>query len=250
MFMFGAGETFAIPLVDASGNAIGNATPIRVMTQQSASLDFSADTKELFGQNQFAVDVARGKAKISGKISAASVFGRAINTLFFSQSVASGTMSTINIDAAGTTVALTVSITPPNSGTYTEDLGVIDSNGIPYVRVASGPTTGQYSLSGSTYTFASADVGKTVFINYRYSYSLAGAQNISLTNLAMGASPTLKLMMQSSYQGKRSLAVLNRVVFTKLGLLSTKLDDYNIPELEFSAFADGANSVGNIYLSE
>lgn len=250
MFMFGAGETFAVPLVDASGNTISNATPVRVMTQQGASLDFSADTKELFGTNQFAVDVARGKAKIGGKVSTASVFGRAVNGLFFSQSVASGTMSAINVDAAGTTVAATVAITPPASGTFTEDLGVIDTNGIPLVRVASAPAVGQYSLSGSTYTFAAGDVGKTVFINYRYSYTLAGAQNISLTNLAMGASPTLKLLMQSTYQGKRCLTVLNRVVFTKLGLLATKLDDYNIPELEFSAFADGANSVGNIYLSE
>jgi hypothetical protein len=250
MFLFGAGETFAIPLVDASGNTISNPTPIRCMTQQSASLDFSADTKELYGQNQFAVDVARGKAKISGKISMASVFGRAINALFFSQSVAAGTMSAINVDLVGSTIATTVTPTIPGSGTYTEDLGVIDTNGIPYVRVASAPATGQYSLSGGVYTFAAADVGKTAFINYRYSYTLAGSQNISLTNLAMGASPTLSVKMQTSYQGKRCLVSLNRVVFTKLGLLGTKLDDYSIPELEFSAFADGANQVGNIYVSE
>jgi hypothetical protein len=131
-----------------------------------------------------------------------------------------------------------------------QDLGVIDSAGIPLVRVASAPTTGQYSVAAGVYTFASANVGQTVFISYRYSYTLTSANNISLTNLAMGAVPTFQAMMHCNYKGRRALVVLSVAQFSKLGLLSTKMDDHNIPEMEFSAYANAAGSVGNIYSEE
>src|SRR5581483_11374955 len=77
-------------------------------------------------------------------------------------------------DATGAAIPATpYQITPtvPSSGTWLADLGVVDINGNPYTRVASAPATGQYSVAAGVYTFAAADTGKTVYINFRYTVS-------------------------------------------------------------------------------
>jgi len=253
MLVFGAGNLFGIPLQDAAGNTITNPTPIRVGTMQSMSIDFQGDLKELYGQNQMPIDIARGKVKTTGKFSGAQIIGAAVNTLYFGQTMTAGTQVAVNVDDVGAAIPATpYQITPtvPGSGTWQEDLGVIDSNGIPMTCVASSPATGQYSVSAGVYTFAAADTTKTVFINYKYSATLASAKDIPLINLPMGAAPRFKALMVTSYAGKKALVQLNSVVATKLQLLATKLDDYNIPDFEFGAFADSSNTLGHIYLQE
>ena len=48
------------------------------------------------------------------------------------------------------------------------DRGVIYTNGAPLTLVTGTPSLGQYAVSGSVYTFAAADAGKTVAISYAY----------------------------------------------------------------------------------
>lgn len=253
MLIFGAGDIFGIPLQDASGNAITNPTPIRVGAMQSMSIDFQGDLKELYGQNQMPIDVARGKVKTTGKFNGAQMIGAAVNTLYFGQTMVAGTQTAVYVDNTGSPIPSTpYTITPtvPSSGTWAEDCGVIDANGLPMTRVASAPAAGQYSVSAGVYTFAAADTGKTVFINFRYTATLASAKDIPIINLPMGAAPRFKALMATSYGGKKALVQLNSVVSTKLQLLATKLDDYNIPDFEFGAFADSSNVLGHIYLQE
>lgn len=253
-FLFGAGSVFGIPIQDAAGNAITNGTPIQIGVMQEMSLEFSGDVKELYGQNQFAVDVGRGKAKVGGKIKGAQVSGSAINSLFFGQTMTSGQGMVAYIDSTGTAVPgtpFTITPTPPATGTWVEDLGVRDSNGIDMAKVASAPAAGQYSVSGvGVYLFNIADVAKVVFINYRYSHTLASARKIVVNNVQMGAAPLLRALMQVDYRGKRALVILPNALFTKLALFSTKLDDYSVPEEDFSCFADSTGNVATIYTSE
>ncbi|MCL2658773.1 MAG: hypothetical protein FWD62_15460 [Betaproteobacteria bacterium] len=253
-FLFGAGDFYGIPLTDALGNTVANPTPIKLGVLQEMSLEFSGDVKELYGQYKFAVDVAGGKNKISGKVKHAQISGAAVSSLFFGQGMSSGTMMAAYSDTTGAAIPAapsTITIAPPGTGTFIEDLGVIDSNGLPMTCVASAPTAGQYSVSATgVYTFVTADSGKTVFISYRYSAAAAGAKLISVTNQPMGAAPLIKAQMQVSYRGKRALVVLHNAIFTKLGLFGTKLDDYSVPELDFSGFANGAQQVADIYVSE
>lgn len=249
-FNFGAGEFYGVPLTDAAGNAISNPTPIRIGIMQEMSLEFSTDVKELHGQYQFAVDVGRGKGKVGGKVKGAQINGQALNSLFFGQTQTGGTLQAVNSDTTGQVIPATPFTITPSSGTWLEDLGVIDANGVPLKRVASAPATGQYSVSAGVYTFAAADTGTTVFINYRYSSSSAGAQKIAITNQLMGAAPLIKAHMQVAYRGKKSLVTLYSAMFTKLMLYSTKLDDYSIPEQDFSAFANGAGQIADIFVSE
>lgn len=252
--VFGAGDFFAVPLTDAQGNAISNPTPIQIGAMQEMSLDFSGDLKELHGQKQFALATARGKVKTTGKFKGAQIHGAALNSLFFGTGVAAGTMNAINTDSVGAvipTTPFTITPTVPNSGTFVTDLGVLDTNAIPMTCVASAPAAGQYSVSNGVYTFNTADAGKKVFINYRFSYTLASAKRITLTNVSMGQAPAFKAYMQTTFQGKRALVILESVVSTKLSLLATKQDDFSVPSVDFSASADSSGTtLGDIYVQE
>ncbi|MFX7021362.1 hypothetical protein ABTI29_21025, partial [Acinetobacter baumannii] len=75
--------------------------------------------------------------------------------------------------------------------TFVKDLGVTDAKAIPLKRVASAPATGQYSVDAATgaYTFAAADAGKTVFISFKYTATVAGAKSGVVSNLDMGYTP-------------------------------------------------------------
>ena len=254
MMSFGAGDVYATQIQDASGNAITNASPIRIAGLQEMSIDFQGDLKEYYGQSRYALYVAQGKVKTTGKMKGAFIDAVSLNTLFFGLGTTSGTMKAVNVDNTGTVVPstpFTITPTVPNGGTFVEDLGVRNASGQIMTKVASAPTTGQYSVAAGVYTFAAADVGVKMFTSFSYTYTDVGAKRISLQNLAMGATPILKLHYMTQYQGKRALVVLESVISQKLGLFSAKNDDFSVPELEFTAQADASGlNLGDIYLQE
>lgn len=250
---FGAGIMYGVPLLDAQGNTITNPTPVKFGIMQEMSLEFSGDIKELYGENQSAYFAARGKVKVSGKVKAAQLSGTHLNNLFFGSAMTSGSLGAIYTDLTGAVIPGTpYNITPtvPNSGTWTQDLGVVDANAVPMTRVASAPATGQYSVAAGVYTFAAADTGKRMFINFSYTSTNTLAKKISVQNLPMGYAPTFQAFMETTYQGKRTLVKLYNAISPKLALLSTKQDDFSVPEFEFSCFSDASNNVADIWISE
>lgn len=60
---FGSGEVFAEMITDAYGNRVQNATPVRIMGLQEMSVDLSAELKEFYGQNRFALAVAPSRLR-------------------------------------------------------------------------------------------------------------------------------------------------------------------------------------------
>ena len=253
---FGAGEVFAKMVTDANGAPVANATPIRIMGLQEMSVDLSAELKEYYGQNRFALAVAQGKVKVSGKMKGALINGLALNTLFFGAEFASGTMKAIHADTTGKQIpsvsAHTIQVAPPSSGTFTADAGVQGSDGTTYVKVTGSPQAGQYSVSlNGLYTFSADDKGKTVYPSYTYTYAVAGAKKIDLTNMAMGNTPTFSLSYLTQFKGKKALLELESVVSGKLGLFGTKNDDFSVPELDFTASTDEAGfKVGTLWVQE
>lgn len=251
-YSFGSGNLWGIPLTDAVGTAITNPTPIKFGALQEASVELTFDVKELHGQSQFPLAIGRGKGKVSGKAKFAQIFGAAYNSIFFGQTLSSGTLTSDWIETAGTAIPatpFTITPTPPNSGTWSVDLGVLDSNGLPMTRVASAPAAGQYSVSAGVYTFAAADTGKTVFINYQYTATLAGASKIDVMNQPLGYIPTFKVELFAPYAGKSMCLTLPLCVGTKL-TFPTKLDDFMIPEFDFSGMADGSGKVLTLNFTE
>lgn len=244
-FVFGSGILWGTPTTDAAGNAISNPTPVQFGTLQDVSLDVAFENKTLHGQNQFAVAVGRGKGKITGKAKFAQINGLLLNSLLFGQTMTAGIVSDV-YDTTGTTVPAsspyTVTPTVPGSGTWLADLGVRDANGLPMTRVASSPTTGQYSVSNGAYTFAAADTAKTVFINYQYSATSTTAQKSTVQNVVMGYAPAFRVDLFTPFQGKSMIWTLPNAISTKLSI-ATKLDDFAMPEFDFEGFADGSGNV-------
>ncbi|WP_151765193.1 hypothetical protein [Acinetobacter soli] len=244
-YLFGAGKIFATPIQDVYGNPITNGTPVEVGVLQSTSVDISYDLKELYGRGQFAVDAARGKGSIKCKATMGRINGALLNSIFFGGVVTEGGITAVAQTINGEIITSTA-LTPvvPNSGTFAKDLGVTDSKAIPLKRVASSPATGQYSVDEATgaYTFASADTGKTVFISFKYSATVAGAKSGIVSNLDMGYTPEFRTELFRDYKGKFFGMEFFRCVSNKLAF-SSKQDDYDLPEFEFQPMADDLGRV-------
>lgn len=244
-YAFGSGLLWGTPLQDSSGTAITTPSPILFGTLQDVSIDISFETKTLHGQNQFPVAVGRGKGKITGKSKFAQINGTLFNSLFFGQTLASGLVAA-QYDTTGVLVPATpfqVTVTPPNSGSFSRNLGVIDSNGSTMTQVAATPVAGQYTVNSSgLYTFASADTGKRVFINYEYTATSTTARKSTVQNLPMGYAPTFRADFSVPYQGKVLTLSLPNCIGGKLGL-GGKNDDFNVNEFDFEAFADPSGQV-------
>jgi hypothetical protein len=244
--IFGPGVAWGTPLVDYQGNAIANPQPIMIAAQQDISFDFSWDEKMAYGQNQFPIEAARGKGKITGKISNVRILGQLWNSLVFGQTQTNGIYANY-FDQTGSTIPspsgpYTIVVTPPSSGTWNYGLGVRDSNDLPMTLVASGPTTGQYSVSAGTYTFAAADAGKKVFIDYNYTATSTTAHKGTIINSQMGYAPYFQLDWTESHYGNLVTFTCPRVLLSKFNL-NTKLDDYTYPEYDFTVFADPSGNI-------
>lgn len=252
-YLFGAGKLFATPILDVYGQPIVNPTPVEIGVMQSVSVDLSYDLKELYGRGQFAVDAARGKGSIKCKATIGRISGALLNSIFFGGVVADGGMDVVTQTINGEKIQTGGTLTPvvPNAGTFVKDLGVTDAKAIPLKRVASAPVTGQYSVDQATgeYTFAVADVGKVVFISFKYSATVAGAKSGLVNNLDMGYTPEFSVNLQREYKGKFMGLEFFRCTSNKLGF-SSKQDDYDLPEFEFQPMADDLNRVFSWNTSE
>lgn len=250
-FAFGAGVLVGTAQTDAYGVALAAPTPIQFGIMQECSVDFNFDIKELFGQYQFPVAVGRGKGKIGGKAKMAQLNGLTMSSLFFGQTLQTGLLSEV-IDTTGTAIPgtpYTITPTVPGSGTWTVDLGVLDPNGLPMTRVVSAPATGQYSVSAGVYTFAAADTTKVVRISFQYTASSTTAKKMTISNVLMGQAPKFRADLLVPYDGKNFVVSLPACISTKM-TFATKLDDFMVPEFDFSGFADAAGNVCTIGLAE
>lgn len=228
MFAFGSGALVGFR-TDTTNN-----TPINFGLIQECTLDWSFDTKEGYGQYQHPVVLARGKAKVTAKAKALKVSGLAFGTLFFGVTPAAGQVAT-SFAEQGTVTAGAVTVA--NSATFVDDLGVVkQSNGIPFTKVASTPAAGQYSVSAGVYSFNTGDNSTVVLITYTYNITGSG-QKIVLTNQLLGLTPTFQANLYTTFQSNPVTLKLPNCVATKLGF-PTKLDDYTIPEFDFSIYAD------------
>jgi hypothetical protein len=253
-YAFGTGLLWGTANSDVNGNTLATPTPVTFGTLQEVSIDISFDKKELYGQSQFPQSVARGKGKIEGKAKFARMNGLLLNSLFFGQTLTTAAGVADYYDQTGSvvpTTPFTITIAPANSGVWSADLGVGDSNGRPLTKVASAPAAGQYSVAAGVYTFNTAQAGQTVFISYQYTTTtgVPTATSIIETNPLMGNAPFFRADVAFPFQGKQVVFTFPYCLATKLNF-ATKLDDYTVPEFDFSAFASPAGQVFTMALAE
>lgn len=247
---FGSGSLWGIPTQSVAGVAITNPTPAKFGILQDVSVDFDAPVKGLYGTYLFPVAIGRGKGKISFKAKFGRIQAGMFSSLFFGrtgQPVAGQTVVTEG--EAGSIPATPFQITVAGSATFVRDLGVYYAlTGLKLTRVASGPTTGQYSVSaGGVYTFASADTLLGVLIDYES--TLTPGYTITMNNELMGNQPTFKAVFRGLYNGLQMVMEFNNCISEKLSFAS-KIDDFAIPELDFQAFSDNSNVLGIMSFAE
>ena len=237
MLAFGSGNFYGI-------SSAANSTPRKFATMQDVQFDLQFTTKQLYGQNQVAIDIRRGQAKFSGKAKFAQINGAMLNDLFFSQTATTGLLLSA-VGEAGTVSATPFTVTVANAATFDTDLGVVyAATGTPLTRVASTPAQGQYSMAAGVYTFNSADTGVSVLIDYLYTAATGGTK-VALSNQSMGTTPTFMGVFSTTASGKNVTLKLNLCTSNKLSL-QTKIEDYTIPELDFEVMADASNNIGTL----
>jgi hypothetical protein len=237
--MFAAGALVATPI-----GVSGLVTPCRFGILQDAQVDFSVDLKELYGQKRYAIAMAPGKTKVEIKAKHAGIRGALWNSVYFGATTTATQMLFADNEAGAIPALTTYTVTVANAVTWQADQGVIyAATGLPFTRVASAPTVGQYSVAAGIYTFAAADAGLAVYISYTYS-STSGLQ-IPISNVAMGVGPSFKVVLSSSFDGRQATYTFNQCQSSKLSI-PTKQDDFTISEIDFMVAADSAGNIGTI----
>lgn len=243
-FMFGAGSMFCIPKVVVP-------TPRLLGTMQEVSIDFSGNIKELFGQNQFAAATARGQQKVTGKAKFANINMDTYNDLYFNEAVVTG-QNLVVLNEIQVVKAQDHTVTAKQSGFLT-DLGLINGvTGKPLKRVSgNSPQTGEYALdvASGTYTLNTDMDDKQIQLSYMYNDAVNG-KTIIINNQPMGEAPSFMGIFNGRFGGKQMTLILNTCVSSKLSLISTKLEDFNIPEFDFSASVDEIGKLGTLSTAE
>jgi hypothetical protein len=246
---FGAGALWGTR-TDVAGSGIG---PDQFGILQDVQIDWDWTTKELWGQYQFPVDIARGQGKITGKAKFARIFGAIFGDLFFGQTPATGQLTVSENEAATVPATTPYTVTVANAASYVDDLGVFYAAGANagnrFTRVTTPAAAGQYSVNPATgiYTFSAADSSAPLLVSY--AYNLSTGKKLVVTNQLMGSTPVFKATFYTTkttggVPGSLSL-VLNACTATKLSL-PTRIDDYEIQEFDFSAFADASGTIGTL----
>ncbi len=241
---FGSGALWG-ERTDVAGSGIG---PRQFGVLQDIQIDFDWTDKELYGQLQFPVAIARGQGKITGKAKFAQILGLLYSDIFFGITAATGQFAISELEAAIVPAVIPFSVTVANASAYNDDLGVVyAANGKRFNRVTTPSSAGQYSVNfaSGAYTFAAADANAALMISYTYNAATTG-NKMTLANQLMGTTPTFKATFYTTYGGEGTALRLNSCTANKLSM-PTKIDDWTISELDFMAFADPSGTIG--YLS-
>ncbi len=227
---------------------ISNATPVNIGFAQEFSLDEAAETKELFGQNQYALVAARGTIKTTGKAKAAEISGLALNAAFHGSAGVFSSGQLLMAQNEPNTVPVTpgpYTVSVINAATFDTDLGVVyAANNIPLTNVGPGGSLtadGQYKQTAGVYTFFSGDQNAALLITYAYTKSGAGQTKI-VTNQPIGTSPTFQLDYSTVLNGNHYYLRIFQCISSKLAQ-SFKLTDFVMPEVDFDVFANAAGQV-------
>ncbi len=236
MYTFGSG------VLIGTRTDIAGATPVNFGLVQEVTVEESASIKEVYGQYQYPLVAARGTVKTTGKAKAARISGLAFANLFYGVTPSSGQLATAFAEAGSVPASSPYTVTAANSATFADDEGVTyAASGLPLTKVASSPASGQYSVAAGVYTFASADAGKAVLVSYTYGVTGSG-QKLTVTNPLLGTTPTFQALFYTTFQGQAVSLKLNNCVSSKLSF-QTKLEDFTMPEFDFSCYADASGNV-------
>src|ERR1700686_1494672 len=115
---FGSGAIWG-ERTDVIGSGIG---PRQFGVLQDIQIDFDWSDKELYGQLQFPVAIARGQGKIVGKAKFAQILGLLYSDIFFGRTPARGPFAPAQPEAAPVRAKPPARKIPTNAASYNDDL--------------------------------------------------------------------------------------------------------------------------------
>lgn len=238
---FGVGYLTFIPPSTAA-----DPTPVPAGVLQEVSLDLSQETKELMGSKAFAVDIAKGAGKITGKAKNAQIRAAQFAAILSGSTVTTGKVYGVFEQPTGVIAGASYDTTA--GANFVQNLGVLDDTGAVMQLVTTAPAAGQYQVSGAgVYTFNAAANGKV----YKVSYTMksANGKTVHLSNQLMGAGTTFQVHLQNAYNGKTFGVTLYAVTVPKLAL-AFKNNDHTLQDVDLEIFADNSGNVIDIYSDE
>ena len=248
-YTYGLGQLVLVPLPNSAGV---RTTPVMVGTLQDVSLNIDYAETELYGNSQFPVDVARGKAKISGKAKSGQIGSGLIASVLAGSTTATGRKKGIYNEPIQFAVN---TVTVVNGATYFEDLGLINTaTGLGMTRMPDATpqatlTASQYTVSVTgVYLCATADGNPLCLASYSYTASASG-KTTTLTNQLLGSSTTYVLELFNTFRSRDYGCRLNSVTVPKLDI-GFGQDSYGMADIAFSAYADSTGTVMTFYTED
>jgi hypothetical protein len=242
-YAFDVGHLFVTPSVGASPVRVGSLRGVQIDIERSLTLERLAF--------QVPVKAAHRETRLKGRAKMATINGAIFAELFFGKATTPG--STKGVDGCPQTIPgspYQLQITPPAGGTFYMDLGVLfASNAVPQelTRVSGSPGANEYSLSGDTYTFSSADTGKEILVSYAYTVSTG--KRLTITNPYWIEAPTFKVAGFIPYGGKQLFMEFPGCVSEHLSI-ATVLENWTIPDFTFEVISPDGVQVGILSTAE
>lgn len=234
---FGSGTLWATP-------TSGDKTPRRFGILQDAGVDITTTVKELYGEYEYPVEVARGKGSISVKANYAGFSAAFWNAVFFGNGdLSDGHEALAELEAATVPAADPYTVNVANAVTFVGDLGVFNAaTGDQFTLVDDAPAQGQYTVSpAGQYAFNASDAGAALLFTYRYTVAGVG-ETLKITNQRLGSAPDFSVHLYGKIKGKAATIHLHRVTASKLGF-ATKQEDFALPAFEAKAMANDLGQV-------
>ena len=247
---FGIGKIICFP---ASG------TPVEFAKLQDVKFDVTWDVKELYGQLQFPIETARGKAKMSLTAAWAEIRADAMNQILdgtvTSGSYAVSPDNAYTVVSCATAASTATAVTVPGGGTFYRNLQVVnvaDTTLPPVVMTLAADSVPSesgtyYTSTDGTYIFSSVDGVAGLSVQITYEYSLATGKTVAVINKQMGIAPRFGVRVYNTYADYQFGLWFPSVIAPKLSF-NLKLDDFTIPDFEMNPFADGAGNVFTAYI--
>lgn len=243
-YAFGSGALYGVS--SASGS-----TPVKFGAIHEVNVDFSFNVKELYGQFQFPLAIARGTGKITGKAKFGQIQSNIYNSLYFTDTQTTGSIIVANDEAGTIPASSTYTITVSHGSVFEADLGVRYADGSGALTLVTSLTAvGQYTVNTSTglYTFYSGDASKKVLLSYSYTSTSTGNKT-TLSNQLIGVAPTFQIVLSENFNGKNLTLRLKNCISSKL-TMPFKQEDFMVSELDFMCSADASNNVLDLSMDE
>lgn len=231
--------------------------PDQFAVLQDNSVDFAFETKDLYSQMQYPVDIARGKAKITGKAKMARIFAALYADLFFGTTYSSGETNTAENEIDTIPAASPYTITVAQAATFVGDLGVYygagPNAGKRFTYVTTPTAAGQYTVNPNTgvYTFDSLDASAQVSISYAYTDN--NGKTITINNNFMGFTPSFSAQFyqqRQTFSGSGQMTLRLYVCVSSHLTFPSRIDDYGIPDFDWMAFSNAAGQIGTLSTTE